>query len=166
MDGTYTATKLNQVLYPDSKNTISFSDGLEYQDFVVEHLSKQGIYIQLHTSKKYQFERGESVQRAEIKLDRRCTETGRLSIEIAEKTKSDNSTWVSSGIYRNDNSIFYIQGNFQRIYLFNKKDLKRYHERYCEYSYEESPQAKPTVRKFYLPLEKADYYCILRVDIT
>ena len=86
---------VNAVMYPNSKNANSFADGMEFQDFVVEQFNAWGLYIQLHSSKRYQFERGESVQRVEIKLDNRCTETGRLSIEVGERT-SINGPWVSS----------------------------------------------------------------------
>jgi len=46
-----------------------------------------------------------------------------LSIEIAEKTKADNAKFVPSGIYRNDNSWLYIQGNFKTFWIFSKKLL-------------------------------------------
>lgn len=160
----YTATKLNQVLYPQSKNPISFQQGLEFQDFVVEQFAKQGFYIQLHSSKKYQFERGESVQRCEIKLDNRCTETGRLSIEIAERTRTELG-WTPSGIYRGDNTIFYVQGNQSLLFLFDKKVLRRYHSFKLKQAFEESPRETPTVRKFYMPFADAADYCIFSMAI-
>lgn len=148
-------TEVNAALYPDSKNGNSFADGLEFQDFVVEQFNKWGFYIQLHSSKLYQLTRGESVQRVEIKLDRRCTETGRLSIEVGERTALDRP-WVSSGIYRDDNTAFYIQGNRERLYLFDRKVLIRIHQQMYGGRYEEAPRERPTIRKFYLPFDIAD----------
>ena len=149
--------------YPHSKNGQSFEQGMEFQDWVVEQLNKRGFYIQLHSSKRYQFDRGESVQMAEIKLDNRFLETGRLSIEIGERT-AVGKLWVASGIYRSDNTVFYIQGNWSRIYLFDKRVLQRYHANELGGHYEESPRENPTVRKFYMQLQMADELCIFRVD--
>lgn len=153
---------VNAIMYPDSKNGNSFADGMQFQDFVVEQFNAWGLYIQLYTSKLYQYQRGESVQRVEIKLDRRCTETGRLSIEVGERTAIDRP-WVASGIYRDDNTCMYIQGNHEVLYLFDKKFLIRLHQ-HRDGKFEESPREKPTVRKFYLTLAHADKYCIARIQ--
>ena len=149
--------------YPHSKNGRSFEQGMEFQDWAVEQFNKRGIYIQLYASKRYQFDRGESVQAIEIKLDNRCLETGRLSIEVGERT-AVGRPWVLSGIYRRDNTIFYAQGNWSRIYLFDRKVLQRYHERECGGRYEESPREAPTVRKFYIPLSTADELSIFYIE--
>ena len=150
----------NSAMYPDSQHANSFYVGMEFQDYVVEEFNRFGFYIQLHASKKYQFERGESVQRVEIKLDNRCTDTGRLSIEVGERT-SLNGTWVSSGIYRNDGTWMYIQGNRDIMYLFNLKYLRRYHGKKLAGKYEEGP---PTIRKFYIPFPHADVICIAKIE--
>lgn len=152
-------TKAN---YPDSKNGNAFHDGMEFQDWIVHEFGKIGFYIQLHASKRYQFDRGESVQRVEIKLDNRCTDTGRISIEVGERTALDKQ-WVKSGIYRNDNSIFYVVGNYQRAYLFDKRVLLRYHMEKRGGQYEEGPA---TIRKFYIPFAEADELCIVRVPFS
>lgn len=154
--------EINAVMYPHSKNRNSFADGMEFQDFVVEQFNAWGLYIQLYSSKRYQFERGESVQRVEIKLDNRCVETGRLSIEVGERT-SINKTWVQSGIYRSDNTCMYIQGNREILYLFDRKVLVRYHQQRENGLYQESPRDNPTVRKFYLPFALADLACIAKI---
>ena len=156
--------EINLMMYPHSKNGNSFADGMEFQDFVVEQFNKWGLHIQLHASKRFQFERGESVQRIEIKLDNRCTETGRLSIEVGERTKV-TSSWVASGIYRPDQTCMYIQGNYSLLYLFDRKVLQRYHQQKCEGRFEESPKETPTVRKFYLPFAVADQVAIAKIDL-
>ena len=135
---------------------------MEFQDFVVEQMNGWGFYIQLHSSRLYQFDRGESVQRCEIKLDNWCTKTGRLSIEVQERT-SMQSIWVDSGIYRNDNTVFYIQGNWTRFFLFSKKTLIDYHKTMKNGECEEVP---PTIRKFYLPLPEAQDLAITDVAVA
>lgn len=150
---------VNALMYPDSHNGNSFADGIEFQDFVVEQFNAWGFYIQLYTSKRYQFNKGESVQRAEIKLDNRCTDFQRLSIEVQERT-SKSGAWVQSGIYRNDNSVFYIQGNRSVLYLLDKRFLQRWFEHKLKRQYDEK---HGTIRTFYMPFETADKYCIAKL---
>jgi len=150
---------LTKELYPDSPNGASFSDGMQFQDWVVERMSREGFYIQLYSSRYYQYHKGESIQKCEIKLDNRCTDTGRLSIEVAEKSRASIDVWTPSGIKRNDNTIFYVQGNTERLYLFAKKDLLLYLEtRRPELA--EFPPDGPTIRRFFLPFAEADRMCL------
>jgi hypothetical protein len=155
MDGNLMDTR-----YPDSPNANSIQQGLEFQDFVMKTLlAKWGVCLQNFSSAKYQFEFGENIQGWEIKLDNLFLKTGRLSIEIAEKSRAANAKWVASGIYRDDNAKFYVQGNFNRIYVFHKKILVLLHK---SGRYEEKEEL--TVRAFYLPLEDADKFGE-RVDV-
>ena len=135
-------------VYPDAKSDSSFQDGMEYQDFVCERLARHHIILQNIASRKFQFEVGENLQGFEIKLDRRCLDTGRLSIEVAEKTAANNPVWVPSGIMRNDNSWLYIQGNYHIVFVFSKKLLLDYHRK----KRPEIEKSRGTVQKFYLPL--------------
>lgn len=143
------ATK--QVVYPDSPNTSSFEQGAEFLDLVTVTLQKYGLYLQAFTSKKFQYERGESLQGWEVKLDNRFTDTGRLSIEVAEKTRADQAEWIPSGIYRGD-SWLYIQGNKKCFYIFTTKVLQWLHstKKYTE-------KEELTIKTFYLPIKIADY---------
>jgi hypothetical protein len=140
--------------YPDSIHIDSLQVGAEFLDFVMLTLQPSGLYIQPFTSKKMQYAKGESFQGWEIKLDKRCTETGRLSIEIAEKTRATNPTWSPSGIYRNDNTWLYIQGNYTCFWIFLKKTLIAMHK--CG-KYQED-ESYGTVKKFYVPLLDANRY--------
>ena len=140
--------------YPDSGHADPLQVGAEFLDFVLVTLQPMGLYLQPFTSKKYQYNKGESFQGWEVKLDNRCTDTERLSIEVAEKTKASNDAWVQSGIYRNDNTWLYIQGNYFVLYVFIKSILIALHKS-GKYKEEES---FGTVRKFYLPLKEADKY--------
>jgi hypothetical protein len=151
-------------LYPDAKHIDSLQVGAEFLDFVVIVLHRFGLYLQPFTSKKYQYNKGESFQGWEIKLDNRFTDTGRLSIEIAEKTSAGQSSWTPSGIYRNDNTWLYIQGNYEYFYIFAKSILKLLHARKKlngEKFYIE--EEMPTIKKFYLPLKDAEKYCVYKV---
>jgi hypothetical protein len=145
----YRDTKID---YPDAKHDDSHQVGLAFQDFVTLQLAKRGIYLQNFSSKKFQFAYGENLQRAEIKLDDRCTDTGRLSIEIAEKTSKDQGGWIPSGIYRNDNWI-YIQGNQQVLFIFFTHFLRQLHEAKFK-----DVHVKETIKTFYLPLDQAEKY--------
>jgi hypothetical protein len=145
--------------YPDSVNETSVQDGLEFQDMVCDLLRPYGVFIQNYSSRRYQFDVGENPQGIEIKLDRRCTETGRLSIEVAEKSKAANANFVPSGIYRKDNTWLYVQGNQNVIYLFGRSFLRSLHKtgKYKEHT-------EPTVKAFFLPFEAADRYAVLKIE--
>lgn len=142
----------------------SFEIGNEFQDFVCIELAKQSIILQNINSKKFQFNVGENLQGFEIKYDARCTgdrntsPTGQLSIEIGEKTDANNANFIPSGIYRNDNSWLYIQGNYMNFWIFSKKILQGLHKsgRYNEH-------ILPTIQKFYLPIVDADKYCAKKI---
>jgi len=140
--------------YPDSLHNDSLQVGAEFLDFVLLTLQPMGLYLQPFTSKKYQYNKGESFQGWEVKLDNRCTDTERLSIEVSEKTKASNDIWVLSGIYRNDNTWLYIQGNYLVLYVFIKSILISLHKS----NKYEIGESYGTVRKFYLPLKDAERY--------
>lgn len=153
MDGTAMATN-----YPDAREN-AVEDGLAFQDFVCTELAKHGLIIQNYSSKRYQYEVGENVQGFEIKQDRRCTDTQRLSIEIAEKTRADRPEWTPSGIMRDDNSWLYIQGNDEVIFVFAKRTLLLLYEHMKgqqTLQLHEEPKGNPTVRAFFLPLKTAE----------
>ncbi len=148
--------------YPDSKDPSPFESGLKFQDFVCDLLRDQlGIVITNYSSATFQFGTGENKQGIEIKLDRTCTRTDRLSIETAEKTKASNYQFVPSGIYRNDNSWLYIQGNFEIVFIFSKNILRLLHSsrRYQE-------KEIPTLKGYYLPFDDAHKYSAKFIEIN
>lgn len=97
--------------------------GLEYQDFIVHRLMREGLFIGIYTSRKYQFEYGESASGIEIKFDGKLQETGNLYFETAEKANASNLEYVSSGIMRQDNTWAYLIGDYHEAFLFSKKQL-------------------------------------------
>lgn len=141
--------------YKDSKDKNSIENGNRFQDYICDLLlDKYGIIVQNYTSALYQFKKGENKQGFEIKFDHWCSITKRLSIEIAERTNIENS-FVQSGIYRKDNSIFYVHGNMDIVFLFSKKMLQGMHK---TGRYEEKEE--PTIKAFYIPFEHAIKYSI------
>jgi len=111
-----------------------------------------GWVIQVNSSKAYQFMKGESIQHFEFKLDDRCIDTNRLSIEIAEKSRKEMPNWTPSGIYRNDGTIFYIHGNYTAFWIFFVKHLQFWHK----VKKPEITEKFGTIKTFYLPIEIAD----------
>lgn len=152
--------------YPDAKRTTVFAEGVEFQDFVCHQLAlRHHIILQNLASRKYQYAIGENLQGFEIKLDTRCVETGRLSIEIAEKSRADMPHWTDSGIYRDDNSWMYIQGNHQVFFVFQKNILRMLHQSASRrYEVAEKPKDRPTIRTFYLPWRDAERYSAKMID--
>ena len=146
--------------YKDSKQQIrglentSEVDGDIFADMITYALYNIGVVIQVFKSGEYQLLFGENQQGWEIKYDSWCSKSKRLSIEIEERTDKDSS-WNPGGIYRNDNALFYIQGNKDIAFLFIKHFLVRLHK---SNKYEE--KTEPTVKSFYLPFDKASKYGI------
>jgi len=143
-----------QKYYRDKKD-----EGDRYLEFVRARLSPHGITFWSYDSPLFQ-RHGESLQGVEVKLDNRCLETQRLSIEVAEKTNPLLPHWTPSGIRKQDNSWAYIQGNYDLILVFSKAWLIRWQAAKCP----EVRESLGTIRKFYLPLQMAKDLCVLGVD--
>lgn len=146
-----TATKPS---YPDGDRPSLFDEGLEFQDFVADLLlAELGIALTSYCSARYQWLKGENRQGVEIKLDRRILETGKLSVEVAEKSRADMPDWTPSGIMRDDNAWLYIQGNTSIVFIFGKATMRLvYEKRYRQRVWE----PKKTIRTFLMPLEEAE----------
>jgi hypothetical protein len=134
-------------------------EGARYLDFCRRRLSPYGITFWSYDSPLFQLE-GESLQGVECKLDSRCTDTLRLSVEVAEKSASDMPNWTPSGICKADNSWAYVQGNYEVIFVFSKKWLLRWYTAKTP----ETSEAHGTIRKFYLSLTDAHVGCVFSVD--
>lgn len=149
----------------NNKHNNSLEVGHEFQDFIVEKLIKElGISVSIFQSKKYQFQKGESLQGVEIKYDARstgdctyhkCTPTGNVGIEVAEKSNANLPYFTPSGIYRLDNSWLYIVGNYHCAWVFSKKHLILMHKT-GKYKV---VNTLPTIQTMLLPIEEADNYC-------
>ena len=134
---------------------------LEFQDFVMKQLALHGIFISFYCSQKYQYEEGESLAGIEIKFDDMFSKTGNLYIEYEEKSHPNNKNYVPSGIERKDNSWLWVQGNYEVLYIFAKKDLKRY-----KTELKVRHIVTPTSKGYLLPAFMSDEYAahIIRVN--
>ena len=104
-------------------------NGNQFEEHVVKELQKKGITLTLTRTKLEQIEIGETYEGYEIKYDKKYSETHNLWIETEERTDITKE-WVQSGINRNDNTIFYVIGDYSRIFVFNKATLKILSEKY------------------------------------
>lgn len=146
-------------VYVSAPRPTVFAEGIEFQDYVCAHLAHEHIILQNLSSKKYQMMIGENLQGFEIKLDLRCTDTNRLSIEVAEKRDAAHDRWTPSGVCRNDNSWLYIQGNYHLFFIFGKNQLLRYFKKNPH-----TDESHGTVRKFYLPFSDAEIMALKIMD--
>lgn len=135
----------------------SLEEGQEYQDYVVDQLLRYyGWPLIIYQSKAWQ-RKGETSSGVEIKYDKRCAETGNLYIEVAEKPNKDHPTWYPSGIYRKDNSFFYLIGTFDEAYLLSKPQLQRIYENRGSWSRLNIIEAEnPTSKGFLFPKKDAE----------
>ena len=105
--------------------------GQEYEKFIVKLFKDRcKITITIYNDRQDQYNIGESVEGYEIKRDGgikkykdREYENRNLAIETYEKSDPDNENWIESGILRKDNTIHYVQGNEEYVWVFWKKDL-------------------------------------------
>jgi hypothetical protein len=99
-------------------------EGKVFQNYVYDLFKKDfGATIENNYDTKEKQLKGENQFGLEIKFDGKRKNTHNLYIEIAEKSNSNNSTYVISGIFRMDNTWLYAIGDYDKIYLFSKKDL-------------------------------------------
>ncbi len=69
--------------------------------------------------------KGENREGIEIKLDQIFRRTKRLYIETAEKSDENNERFIPSGIYRYDNTEFFLVGDRKDAYVFDVLVLRK-----------------------------------------
>lgn len=124
----------------------------EFQDFVAVEFAKIGISVTNFSSKLYQIKKGENLQGFEIKHDEMFRKTGNIWIEKQERF-SPEKEYVSSGIFRSDNTRFYVIGDYEGVFLMQKKILQ-----HMSAKYKEKENTRLTSRGFLLPVEDAKKY--------
>lgn len=144
----------------------SLEKGLNYQDFVVEQLYNIGLPIISYSSKKYQHLIGENKCGFEIKLDDNYRTTGNLYIEIAEKSNPNNKNFVPSGIYRTDNTWLYIIGDYNKIFIFDKRRLKKIYERKQYEKFRGRYVETATSQAFLIPVKIAEEEIAIKIINT
>lgn len=139
--------------------------GNRYADFVMPLVSPYGLTFWLSHSPLFQVNVGENTQGVEVKNDNRCTDTKRLSIEVAEKSNKDKEAWTASGILSPDNAWCYIQGNYEMIFVFSKKWLLRYYrEKRPEVTVYIDPINNGACKRFFLPFAIAEPAAMFVLD--
>lgn len=140
--------------YPNSKHLDSLALGELYQELIKLLLLKRcGVKVHFYHTKEEQYDIGESVEGIEVKFDDWCTRTHRLSIEVGEKTRANLTKFTPSGIMREDNTIWYAQGNMTHCWVFIKRDLRLLFKTRRPTIVDDDPK---TIQKFYLYLSEAD----------
>ncbi len=100
-------------------------DGQKFEEHVYRCLEKEwGFLIKGHKSQFMQFKVGENQFGMEIKYDKKSKRTPNLYIETHEKKYSTNKDWIPSGIYRSDNSWLFLNGVYEKFYIFSIKTLR------------------------------------------
>jgi hypothetical protein len=135
--------------------------GAEYQDFVIDLLSKNGLHVVCYSSRSRQFAIGENRQGVEIKSNLPMKKTGNLYIEYAEKACPRNGNYAAAGICRVDNSWLFVTGDYSEVFVFTMRDLRalQRNEKYRKIK-------KETSLGFLLPLTDARTYAVLRVLVS
>lgn len=129
-------------------------EGLVFQDVVSQQLVMlKSITLTPLTSHIGQLQKGETLQGFEIKYDRLFRETKNLYIEYAEKSDPKNMSYVPSGILRNDNTWMYCVGDYEGLYLMQKKVLLMLKE-----SNSVEHKQTSTSKGFVLPIKIAEKY--------
>jgi hypothetical protein len=127
-------------------------DATEFEDHVFDLLRQRGITATRYVSRKWQL-KGECSAGIEVKFDEVSSRTGRLWIEVYEKSHPDNPRYVKSGIYRDDNSWLYAIGNYAVVFVFCKTILRELHK---SGRYEEVENNTGTSVGFFLSLSHAE----------
>jgi hypothetical protein len=122
---------------------------------------KYNIPLGLYYSKEDQYNQGENELGIEIKRDICSWETGNLYIEYEERL-NPKGKWVPSGIFKKDNTHYFLIGDIGRYYIIRKKDLLELYEIITKnhgkpYNGIELKEARRgTSLGFIIPLETAD----------
>lgn len=161
MGGTYGEMMSKSPNYPDSREKSSFAVGIAYQEKIAEFLLRvKNFEIHYYDKKDDQYTKGESQEGIEIKFDKWIPKSNRISIEVGEKTSLRCPVFSPSGILRNDNTKFYIQGYDDIAWMFRKSDLQKYFRERNPIIIDNNP---PTIQKFYLSTVQADKLCVSKL---
>lgn len=91
------------------------AEGEEYEDFIIEEMSKRHWILQIRRSKRYQYRKGETLQNVEIKYNKRMKDTGNLFIET-----------TPGGIY--GKNIIFVTGDYSKAFVLSTNELRRVHK--------------------------------------
>ena len=115
-------------MWSDRKKNEYFKEQLqksqEFEDYL-ERLFKEKYDIDLEPfiTQEGQYKKGENKRGIEIKNDLMYKKTGNLYFEYAEKSDGQNYIFIDSGILKNDSSLYFLIGDFEKFWVFRKKRL-------------------------------------------
>lgn len=96
-------------------------EGHEFQDLVNEYMIRNHhLPIIYFTSYKRQY-KGESFNGIEIKYDKRSLTTDNLF--ILTRIRNSTNKWQESGLYKSDNTTWFIIGNHKEAWMISKHIL-------------------------------------------
>lgn len=96
------------------------NDSGKFEEFIKEEFLKYGIDIGFYYGKEQYI--GENKLGIEIKNDKIVKNTGNIYIEYQERhTQVD--IWTNSGILKEDNSKYWLIGDFDNYYIISKETL-------------------------------------------
>lgn len=84
---------------------------------------RYGINLEPFLTQEGQYLEGENKAGIEIKNDMMYQKTGNLYIEYAEKSRATNSQYVYSGIKKEDKSKYFLIGDYDNFWVFEKTHL-------------------------------------------
>jgi hypothetical protein len=127
-------------IWSDRKKTDYYKEKLqlsfEFEEFLKKFFKdKYGLNLGQYLTPEGQYYKGENELGIEIKHDMMYKKTGNLYIEYAEKAKPENPDWIRSGIEKEDNTTYFLIGDFDKFWVFRKKrlleilDEERQHEK-------------------------------------
>lgn len=137
----------------------NLTDSHRFELFVSDKFLKNGFDIGLYYSRDGQYS-GESKAGVEIKYDKRSEETGNLYIEI-EESLTREQMFVSSGIFKEDNTKVIAIGNYSFIYFFEKNKLIELYQNIENYRDLRKVGAhRGTSKGFIIPIRLADNFSL------
>lgn len=163
-------------VYPSAPRSSTYEDGAEFLEFATrEILRAKQLRITAYMSQRYQYGVGESHQGVEFKLCNVFPSSGRLSIEVFERSRCTPTLgWSPSGILRRDNTWLYVIGNRTMLFAFAAKTLVNMYaesgihaeQTWCA-CHRTSGQLRGltgTVSRFFVPLDVAYTQCAFVLD--
>ncbi|NLN33176.1 MAG: hypothetical protein GX159_06235 [Flavobacteriaceae bacterium] len=95
-----------------------------FENFIAEKIKTEyGLDIEPFFSSQGQYELGENALGIEIKNDKLIKETGNIYIEFQEKSGEHLSNYTNSGILKQDNTRYFLMGDYSEFFILRKSDL-------------------------------------------
>ena len=115
------------IIWKDRKRTKYYIDNLtlshRFEIFIERKFQDKGINLGLFYGREEQYNKGENELGIEIKRDMMAADTGNLYIEYMERL-NPNGDWVLSGIFKKDNTNYFLIGDINKFWILRKIDLK------------------------------------------